>query len=128
VPGDLLTFVEQTEEDFARLKTRLEHVVRLDWDVRSLGALARLKVRWLAQVRLTPTQLRSWHDFAVRVDIARAGWACPPCELTAPVRMRRSICRGFVMAIARRLIYPCAMGGEGSLVNNLRPNDRIIVG
>jgi transposase len=67
--ADLLTFVEQIEEDIARHKTRLEHVgvPRLRRIV--LGDIARLKARRLAQIRLIARHIRDHHDLAARFDL-----------------------------------------------------------
>jgi transposase len=67
--ADLLTFVEQTEEDIARFKTRLEHIDEPRLRRMVLGDIARLKARRIAQIRLIARQLRAHHDLAVRLDL-----------------------------------------------------------
>src|SRR5262245_37301419 len=67
--ADLLTFVEQIEEDLARLKTRLEHINEPRLRRIVLGDIARLKARRLAQVRLIASQLRTHSDLAARLDL-----------------------------------------------------------
>ena len=67
--ADQMTFLDQTGEDIARFKTRLEHIddPRLRRIV--LGDIARLKARKLAQIRDIARQLRSHRDLAVRLDL-----------------------------------------------------------
>jgi transposase len=67
--ADLLTFVEQIEEDIARLKTRLEHINEPRLRRMVLADIARLKARRLAQIRLIAKQIRSHHDLAARLDL-----------------------------------------------------------
>jgi transposase len=67
--ADLLTFVEQIEEDIARLKTRLEHIGEPRLRRMVLGDIARLKARRLTQIRLIAKQVRSHHDLAARLDL-----------------------------------------------------------
>jgi transposase len=64
-----LTFLEQTEEDIARFKTRLEHIdePRLRRMVNS--DIARLKARRTAQMRDIARQLRIHDDLARRLDL-----------------------------------------------------------
>jgi transposase len=64
-----LTFLEQTEEDIARFKTRLEHIdeSRLRRMVNS--DIARLKARKAAQMRDIARQLRIHADLARRLDL-----------------------------------------------------------
>jgi transposase len=64
-----LTFVEQIEEDIARLKTRLEHieVVRLRRLV--LADIAQLKLRRAAELMRIARALRVYHDLARRLDL-----------------------------------------------------------
>jgi transposase len=66
---DLLTFIEQTEEDIARLKTRLEHV--RDAAVRDifLADIARLKERRAAMIAKLVTAVREHDDLARRLDL-----------------------------------------------------------
>jgi len=67
--ADLLTFVEQIEEDIARLKTRLEHVNEPRLRRMVLGDIARLRARRLAQIHLIARQLRHHRDLAARLDL-----------------------------------------------------------
>jgi transposase len=64
-----LTFVEQTEDDIARLKVRLEHVD--DRRLRRLVAndVARLKARRTAELRRIVALLRGYRDLAKRLDL-----------------------------------------------------------
>jgi transposase len=64
-----LTFLEQTEEDIARFKTRLEHI-----DERGLrrivnSDIARLKARRSAQIRDIAKRLRTHNDLATRLNL-----------------------------------------------------------
>lgn len=65
----LLTYVEQIEEDIARLKTRLEHVedARLRRIVRD--DIARLKARRAAELALINKTLRAHEDLSRRFDL-----------------------------------------------------------
>jgi transposase len=67
--ADLLTFVEQTEEDIARLKVRLEHV--LETDLRQLvrNDIARLQQRRTAMLAKLKVALRCHEDLARRLDL-----------------------------------------------------------
>jgi transposase len=67
--ADQMTFLDQTGEDIARFKTRLEHIddPRLRRIV--LADIARLKARKLAQIRDIARQLRSHRDLATRLDL-----------------------------------------------------------
>lgn len=67
--ADLLTFVEQIEEDIARLKTRLEHISEPRLRRLVLGDVARLKARRITQIRHIARQLRDHHDLAARLDL-----------------------------------------------------------
>jgi transposase len=67
--ADVLTFVEQIEEDIARSKTRLEHISGPRLRRMVLGDIARLKARRLAQIRLIARQIRAHHDLAARFDL-----------------------------------------------------------
>jgi transposase len=67
--ADLLTFVEQIEEDIARLKTRLEHIHEPRLRRMVLGDIARLKARRLTQIRFIAKQLRAHGDLAARLDL-----------------------------------------------------------
>jgi transposase len=64
-----LTFLEQTEEDIARFKTRLEHIdePRLQRIVTS--DIKRLKARKTAQIRDIAKRLRAHNDLAERLDL-----------------------------------------------------------
>ena len=64
-----LTFLEQTEEDIARFKTRLEHIdePRLRRIVTS--DIKRLKARKAAQIRDIAKRLRAHNDLAERLDL-----------------------------------------------------------
>jgi transposase len=64
-----LTFLEQTEEDIARFKTRLEHIdePRLQRIVTS--DIKRLKVRKAAQIRDIAKRLRAHNDLTERLDL-----------------------------------------------------------
>ncbi len=67
--AELLTFVEQIEEDIARWKTRLEHISEPRLRRMVLSDIARLKARRLAQIRLIAKQIRSHRDLAARLDL-----------------------------------------------------------
>jgi transposase len=67
--AERLTFVEQTEEDIKRCKTRLEHIDEPGLRRLVLGDIARLKARRLAQLRSLARQLRSHPDLAARLDL-----------------------------------------------------------
>jgi transposase len=67
--ADHLTFVEQIEEDIARLKTRLEHVDDRRMRRIVLADIARLKARRLAEILRIGTQLRVHDDLAQRLDL-----------------------------------------------------------
>jgi transposase len=64
-----LTFLEQTEEDIKRCKTRLEHIDEPSLRRLVLRDIARLKARRLAQIRHLAKQIRSHRDLAVRFDL-----------------------------------------------------------
>jgi transposase len=64
-----LTFVEQTEEDIARLKVRLEHVHDKRVKRLMLGDIARLKARRLAEIARIAKVLRAHHDLACRLEL-----------------------------------------------------------
>jgi transposase len=67
--ADHLTFVEQIEEDIARLKTRLEHVA--DGRIRKIviADIARLKARRLAELLRIVARLRQHEDLDRRLDL-----------------------------------------------------------
>ncbi len=64
-----LTFVEQIEEDIARLKVRLEHVGDLRLRRMVVADIARLKVRRSAELLRIVSALRRYHDLARRFDL-----------------------------------------------------------
>lgn len=70
--ADSLTFVEQIEEDIARLKTRLEHI----YDARRkrvvVRDIARLKTRRAAEMLRIVSGLRSHSDLARRFDLVQS--------------------------------------------------------
>jgi transposase len=67
--ADQLTFVEQIEEDIARLKTRLEHID--DVRIRKIVSadIARLKGRRIAELCKIAGRLRKHEDLARRFDL-----------------------------------------------------------
>jgi transposase len=67
--ADILTFVEQIEEDIARFKTRLEHISEPRLRRMAFDEIARFKVRRLTELRLLARQLRAHPDLAVRFDL-----------------------------------------------------------
>lgn len=64
-----LTFVEQTEEDMARLKVRLEHVHEPRLRRIMLADIARLKARRTAELARIARVLREHADLARRLDL-----------------------------------------------------------
>jgi transposase len=64
-----LTFLEQTEEDIARFKTRLEHVDEPRLRRIVTNDIARLKARRAAQMLLIERHLRAHQDLARRLDL-----------------------------------------------------------
>ena len=64
-----LTFLEQTEEDIARFKTRLEHVGEPGLRRIVTNDIARLKARRSAQILLIERQLRAHLDLGRRLDL-----------------------------------------------------------
>jgi transposase len=64
-----LTFVEQIEEDIARLKTRLEHIDDRRLRTMVLADIARLKARRMAELSRILTSLRNHGDLARRLDL-----------------------------------------------------------
>lgn len=64
-----LTFVEQIEEDIARLKVRLEHVHDKRLRRLMLADIARLKARRLAEMARIARVLRAHHDLARRLEL-----------------------------------------------------------
>jgi transposase len=67
--ADLLTFVEQTEEDIARLKVRLEHVHEVDLREIVRDDIAHLKRRRIAMLGRLEAALRGHQDLARRLDL-----------------------------------------------------------
>jgi transposase len=64
-----LTFLEQTEEDIARFKTRLEHIDEPSLRRLVAGDIARLKARRMAQIRDIAKRLRCHDDLAKRLKL-----------------------------------------------------------
>jgi transposase len=64
-----LTFIEQMEEDIARLKVRLEHVDDPRLRRMVLADIARLKARRSAELLRIATALRAYEDLARRLDL-----------------------------------------------------------
>jgi transposase len=64
-----LTFLEQTEEDIARFKTRLEHIDEPRLRRIVIGDIARLKARRATQIRALAKRLRAEDDLAKRFDL-----------------------------------------------------------
>lgn len=64
-----LTFLEQTEEDIARFKTRLEHVDEPRLRRIVTADICRLKARRTAQMLLIERHLRAHPDLASRLDL-----------------------------------------------------------
>jgi transposase len=64
-----LTFLEQTEEDIARFKTRLEHIDEPRLRRIVISDIKRLKARKAAQTRLIAKLLRAYDDLAKRLDL-----------------------------------------------------------
>jgi transposase len=67
--ADHLTFVEQIEEDIARIKVRLEHVAEPRRRRLLLTDIARLKVRRAAELARIVKQLRAHDDLGRRLDL-----------------------------------------------------------
>jgi transposase len=67
--ADRLTCLEQTEEDIARIKVRLEHVRDLDMRKQWLTDLARLKQRRASMIAKIVAMLRRYDDLAIRIDL-----------------------------------------------------------
>jgi transposase len=64
-----LTFLEQTEEDIARFKTRLEHIDEPQLRRIVTSDIKRLKARKAAQTRDIAKRLRAYDDLAKRLDL-----------------------------------------------------------
>jgi transposase len=67
--ADLLTFVEQIEEDIARFKVRLEHIGEPRLRRMVLADIARLKARRITQISHIARLLRAHNDLASRLDL-----------------------------------------------------------
>ncbi len=67
--ADLLTFVEQIEEDIARCKTRLEHIRHPRLRRIVTADIARLKARAAAELRRIAAALRQFDDLAARLEL-----------------------------------------------------------
>jgi len=67
--ADHLTFVEQIEEDVARLKTRLEHINDRRLRQLVIADIARLKTRRAAELLRIVRALRTHGDLAWRLDL-----------------------------------------------------------
>jgi transposase len=67
-----LTFVEQIEEDIARLKVRLEHIDEPRLRRIVVADVARLKARRAAELLRIARQLRVHDDLARRLDLVRS--------------------------------------------------------
>lgn len=67
--ADHLTFVEQIEEDIARLKTRLEHIDDRRMRKIVVADIARLKARRIAELLRIASSLRDHDDLARRFDL-----------------------------------------------------------
>jgi transposase len=67
--ADHLTFVEQIEEDIARLKTRLEHIGERRLRKMVMADIARLQARRMAELSRILTSLRNHGDLARRLDL-----------------------------------------------------------
>jgi transposase len=67
--ADHLTFVEQIEEDIARMKTRLEHIEDRRLRKLVMSDMTRLKARRTAELSRIVAALRSQGDLARRLDL-----------------------------------------------------------
>lgn len=67
-----LTFVEQTEEDIARLKVRLEHIHDRRLQRLVLADIDRLKARRLAEMARLAKALRHHQDLARRLELVQS--------------------------------------------------------
>jgi len=65
----LVTFLEQTEEDIVRFKTRLEHIDEPRLRRLVISDIKRLKARKAAHTRLIAKLLRAYDDLAKRLDL-----------------------------------------------------------
>jgi transposase len=64
-----LTFVEQAEEDLARIKIRLEHIVQPRLRKIAMADIARLSLRRAAELKRIEASLRAHKDLARRFDL-----------------------------------------------------------
>jgi transposase len=71
-PASHLTFIEQTEEDIARLKVRLDHVHDPRLRRMMLADIVRLKARRAAELARLAKVLRQYDDLARRLDLVRS--------------------------------------------------------
>ena len=69
---DALTFVEQIEEDIARCKTRLEHIVEPRLRRLVMADIKRLQARRTAELKRITRALRCHHDLAQRLDLVQS--------------------------------------------------------
>lgn len=70
--ADALTFVEQTEQDIACWKTRLEHIVQPRLRRLVLAEIARLEGRRTAEVKRLGQAVRRHDDLARRLDLVHS--------------------------------------------------------
>jgi transposase len=67
--ADILTFIEQTEEDIARIKVRLEHTRNADLRRTMLDDIARLKQRRATMIAKLAAAVRRHDDLGRRLDL-----------------------------------------------------------
>ncbi len=67
--ADALTFIEQTEEDIARCKTRLEHITQPRLRRLALADIKRLHTRRATELKRLAQALRRHDDLAGRLDL-----------------------------------------------------------
>jgi transposase len=67
--ADALTFLEQTEEDIARIKTRLEHIEQPRLRRLALADIGRMKARRAAELARLAEAVRAHDDLARRLDL-----------------------------------------------------------
>jgi transposase len=70
--ADALTFIEQAEEDIARCKTRLEHIVQPRLRRLALADIKRLQTRRAAELKRLAQALRRHDDLARRLDLVQS--------------------------------------------------------
>jgi transposase len=70
--ADVLTYIEQIEEDIARLKTRLEHVLDARLRRLLLADIRRLTARRAAELKRLAAALRGHDDLACRLDLLQS--------------------------------------------------------